>query len=225
MRYNDAAYKDVSETQCAEKCKNFLYYGRGIFNQDIFEKLLVATSKFLVRKPTLMMFCYLLVGGVTEKQNPLISAAGQGCLSFEYDWKHRICFLSTRTAQTVPRASHIHSEEFVYYQNTDAKDMCLASNVRSECNKGKKEGCKEKGCCMILDSCYHSTLDMDMHTPGKDLCKINIINRIIIINTLNSRHSASANNVFSQFNIFFGQEPWICFFYFIKFKNPDIKYF
>ena len=40
-----------------------------------------------------------------------------------------------------------------------------------------------------------------------------------------SRYSASVNNIFSRFNILIGQEPMFCFFYFIWFKNLNIKYF
>ena len=46
--------------------------------------------------------------------------------------------------------------------------MCLASNVRAQCNRGDKNGCKETGGCETSGGCYHSALDMDMHTPGKD---------------------------------------------------------
>ena len=58
LRFNDAVYKNVEESECAEKCRSLMVYGR---------------------------------------------QAGQGCLSFEYDRKGRICFLSSRTVQTVPK--------------------------------------------------------------------------------------------------------------------------
>ena len=47
----------------------------------------------------------------------------------------------------------------------------------------------------------------------------------ILTSTLISRHSASANNVSSRFHICIGESQPFFYLYFIKFKNPAIKYF
>ena len=121
LRYNDAVYNDVSENQCAEKCKSFAFYGR---------------------------------------------APGQGCLSFEYDRKGRTCFLSSRTVQTVPKASLVYRDDFVYYQNSAARGMCSSADKENICNAKNGQVCVEKGCCFSNGKCYYSTLDYAAQTKG-----------------------------------------------------------